>query len=464
MRLLFVEPPISPFDVPTGIVALPEPLALETVAAGLCAHHDVRILDMRLETDGLASCLQEFQPQVVAVGAVTANLHLALEVLQQAKASDERILTVIGGHHVTFRPSDVHVPYVDAVVLGEGDRSMVALVEAFDRGQALTDVPGLALQQGERQLQTATAPLLDMDTLPVPARHLVARYRDRYFQRGYRPIVSINSSRGCPWKCDFCSLWVLNRGRYRVRAAELVVDEMAGLAEDFVDFIDDNSIEHRRRAHQIADLLAQRHIKKRLKMYARADTVERDPELIAKLADVGLEQLLVGFETYREDRLKSWNKGGTATSNHKAISILKQNGIRIISYFVIDPDFDRADFEGLWRYVQEMNLLNPIFTILVPFPGTKFYEMAQKQGRIIYDDFRLFDFFHTVFPTKLPLPEFYSCFAALYRKAYDPVRQLAAAPAAVSQQLVQAQADEFNVVFRRIETLASHHEQVLGRV
>ena len=82
MRVLLVEPPISPYDIPTGIAVLPEPLALETVAAKICEHHEVRLLDMRLEQN-LDEILAEFKPHVVGTGSVTANLYLGKQVLQR---------------------------------------------------------------------------------------------------------------------------------------------------------------------------------------------------------------------------------------------------------------------------------------------------------------------------------------------------------------------------------------------
>lgn len=462
MKVLLVEPPISPYDIITGVAGLPEPLALETIAAPLLANHEVHILDLRIEPDALDRYLAEIQPQVVGVGSVTANLHLAKQILRRAKEFNPATLTMIGGHHVTFKPEDAAESFIDIIVKGEADQSALQVIEAFEQGQAYHHINGLVINHQGLQHTTGNPELLEMDTLPLPARHLVARYRQHYFQRAYRPIVSLNTSRGCPNRCDFCSLWKMNQGKYRVRSADLVVDEIEGLTEGFIDFIDDNSLEDIPRTQRLADLLIERGISKRLKLYGRADTVVNHPELIARLSAAGMEMLLVGFESVREDKLKNWNKRSTLELNRRAIEILQRNQVRVISYFVVDPDFEKKDFEALRQYVDEMDLLAPIFTILVPFPGTNLY--AQQAKNIHYADYRLFDFFHTVFQTRLPLPEFYEQFALLYERAYAKERQLAHVPPNVPPAILENMAKEFEEVFRRIRSLASHHQMAMEAI
>jgi radical SAM superfamily enzyme YgiQ (UPF0313 family) len=455
MKVLLVEPPLSPFDVPSGLAGLPEPLALETVAAGMRSRHDVTILDLRLE-ERLDEYLQTVNPDVVGVGAVTANLHLAKGVLRQAKRHNPDVLTIIGGHHVTFRPQDAREAFVDVIVKGEGDYSAPEAVDAFEAGRPLEAVPGLVVNQAGRQTTTAARPLADLDQLPTPARDLVARYRQSYFNRGYRPIVSINTSRGCPNRCRFCVLWKMNGGKYRVRSAEAVVDEIATFSESFVDFIDDNSLDDVPRARRIAALLQQRDLRKTFRMYGRADTVAEHPDLIADLADAGLKIMLVGLEAVREDKLADWNKACDLEKNRKAVRVLQQNNVQAAAYFLVDPNFDEDDFSHLGRYVDEMGLTDPIFTVLAPFPGSDLYD--EVRDKIVYDDQRLFDFFHTVFKPKLPLEEFYRQFEGLYRRAYDVERQAALAPPGVSRQVIEAKAAGFAAVLRRLSGLSGHHQ------
>ncbi|MEW6515737.1 MAG: radical SAM protein [candidate division FCPU426 bacterium] len=415
MKVLLVEPPVSPYDIPTGLAGLPEPLALESIASKMREKHEVDILDMRLE-DNLDVYLRKYQPDVVGVGSVTANHHLAKKILSEAKKYNREALTIIGGHHVTFMPQDANESYIDVIVVGEGDFTAANVVDAFSNKEPLDEVQGIVINRNGNQIQTKPASLIDMDVLPLPSRDLVSKYRTQYFQRTHRPIVSINSSRGCPYKCKFCSLWKMNRGKYRTRSAELVVNEIEGFKEDFVDFIDDNSLENINRANKIADLIIERRIEKQYKMYSRATTVANNPKLIEKLSSVGLKMLLVGFESIMDNQLNSWNKKSTFQINQRAIEILKKNNVEIAAYFVVDPQFGIEEFESLSRYVNKMGISDPVFTILIPFPGTDLYE--ERKHEIYWNDYRIYDFFHTVFKPKLPLEEFYDQFSLLYKKSY----------------------------------------------
>lgn len=457
MKVLLIEPPIAPFDVPTGLVGLPEPLALESVAAPLCLNHDVTIFDMRIEPDKLAYRLQEIQPDAVAIGAVTANLHMSKAVLKSVKSFRGEILTLIGGHHVSLTPQDAMEPYIDVVIIGEGDESTKLVIDSYEvygKKEILHYIKGIAVNENGRQILTEKAPLIHMDTLLKPARHLTDHYRNDYFTRTERPVFCINSSRGCTSRCSFCMLWKVNRGKYRTRNAGLIVEEMAEL-DGFIEFIDDNTLSDTVRAHQIADILITGNLKKRFKMFGRADTIVKHPRLIEKLAKAGLEQLLVGFETVNDNALEHWRKQCTADVNTKAIHILNANNIRAVAYFLVSPTFKQHDFNELSAYIETMKLTDPIFTILIPFHGTDLYN--EVKDRIIVKDYRFYDFFHTVFDPRLPLDEFYDEFSKLYQRAYSPDRDAIKKITLNGGGESEAHVERFRQIFERIHNLKYHH-------
>jgi len=416
MRILLAEPPISPFDVPTGLLGLPEPLALELIAAEVEPHHDVEILDMRLGRE-LQPKLETFEPDVVATGTVAATMHLGKEILEQAKEFNPQILTIVGGHHATMMPNDFDEKYVDIIVVGEADFTFAEIIRRYEKKQYLGSIRGLYLKKDGTRFFTGDYELIDLDEMPIPRRELTAGDRDKYFRGAWRPITSMVSSRGCPFNCKFCSLWIMNKGKYRNRKAELVVDEIAGIKSEYIDFVDDNTLDDLKRSERLTSLLKDRGIKKKYKLYGRPDTVVKSPDLIEKWKDVGLEILLVGLESFRDKELREWGKTNTAEINEKAVHILKRNEVELSAYFVIDPQYDRRDFQKLSEYVERMDLTHPIFTILCPFPGTELFK--ERYDELITRDYRLFDLFHTVFPTKLPLDEFYEEFAKLYAQAYS---------------------------------------------
>src|SRR4030042_1866697 len=242
MRVLLIEPPVSCYDVGTGIIGLAEPLALECVAAGLDGH-EVQILDTRMEPT-LQKVLREFRPHLVGCGGYTVGVASVKNVLQEAKQYDHEILTVVGGHPATVRPQDFNHEYIDAVVVGEGELTLRDLISAFAAGRAFDDIPGLGLRRNRQFILTAERPLANLDSLPFPARGLVRKYRHRYFRGKWQPIASMYTSRGCPHRCTFCGMWKVNRGKYRLRSPARIVEELKTIPETFIDFVDDNTFEN----------------------------------------------------------------------------------------------------------------------------------------------------------------------------------------------------------------------------
>lgn len=458
MRIILVEPPISPYDVPTGLAALPEPLSLEIIAASVPGH-EVKIVDMRID-DRFAEELEAFKPDVVGVTAVTANLHLAKEVLRKAKRSNAEIKTVMGGHHASLIPGDCFESDVDAVVIGEGEKTFPELVGAWEKGLAPASVTGLAYRNSGGFTFTGERDLIDIDDMPTANRALTKEYRKKYFRGSWHPTGSVIFSRGCPFRCEFCAEWKINRGKYRVRNPRAVMREIAGMEERFIHFIDDNTFESVGKARELAELLKAEGIRKQYEAYGRSDTIVKHPDLIERWREIGLELMLIGLEAIDQAKLKSWNKRISPGINDEAIDILHKNGIEIAAYFIVDPDFGREDFEALADYVEKRRLTHPIFTVLSPFPGTELRERRRKE--LLTDSYQILDFFHTVLPTRLPLKEFYDNFADLYFKAYSfkkALRHVFRSKAFLSPRLIVRNGR----LKRKFKELHGHHREVLAK-
>ncbi|UCE07476.1 MAG: cobalamin-dependent protein [bacterium] len=459
MKVLLVEPPVSPYDVPTTILAMAPPHHLEIIAGALTSYHDVRIFDMRIEDDFL-SVMSDFQPDIVGSSCVAANSHLAKSLLKQVKDFNREIFTVLGGHHPSLMPNDCDDDCVDAVVIGEGEETIVELTAKYETNRSLSNIRGIAFRDKDGNFKiNPLRELMDLNTLPRPARNLTQKYRkkEQYFRASWRPIDCIISSRGCPFKCKFCGLWKINRGKYRYRDPELIADELETISDTFISFIDDNTLDHTTYAFQLAEIIKQRQLSKKFELYGRADTIARHPELVEKWRDVGMELLLVGLESCDNNALKEMNKHTTLEMNKKAIEICRTNGVELAAYLIVDPDFDHDDFKRLSEYVSQNNLTHPVFTVLSPFPGTDFYN--EVKHKLITKSFQLLDFFHTVLPTKLPLDEFYEEFLNLYRNAYPTknfIKAIFQGKAFLKPRMIVK-----NYKFRkRMQALRSHHDLI----
>jgi radical SAM superfamily enzyme YgiQ (UPF0313 family) len=414
LKILLIEPPPNSHDIVTGIAGLAEPLALECVASGV-PEHEVKILDMRIDRN-LQKKLERFKPDIVGATCNVVGVYVAKELLREVKKFDSNIFTVLGGHHATLKPEDFFEDFVDTVVIGEGEETFKELIDILEDSKDISNLRGIAYQKDGKFLITDERPLLELDNLPFPKRELVEKYRNRYFRASWRPITSLYTSRGCPFRCSFCTMWKVNRGKYRTRSAESVVKELETIPEKYIDFVDDNTLADVEKAYRICELIKEKGIKKIYKIYARSDTVAQNPDLIKKWKEIGLELILIGFESFRNEELKKWNKKTNIGQNEEALRILEENNVESAAYFVVDPDFDKEDFEELSRYIEKKGLTHPVFTIFTPFPGTDIYEEKKEE---LSNNYELFDFYHVVQPTKLSKKEFYKCFVGLYKKAYS---------------------------------------------
>jgi len=459
MKILLIEPPVSPFDVPTKIFEMPPPYHLEVLAGRLVSNHDVHILDMRIDED-LDTEFFRFKPDLVGCSCVAANCYLVKQVLKKVKELSPDIITVIGGHHPSLMPEDCNEAFIDVVVIGEGEETLYEVVGACESRHNWEGIPGIAYRTKDGEFQiNRYRELMDLDKLPMPARSLTQLHRDKglYFRGSWRPLDCTITSRGCPNKCTFCGLWKINRGQYRARDPSLIADELEVITAPNIKFSDDNTLDHMKNASALADEIKRRGIKKRYELYGRVDTVVRRPDLVEKWRDVGMELLLLGLEASNDQALKDMRKRTTTEMNRRAIEVCHANGVEVAAYLIVDPAFDRQDFRRLSEYVEENNLTHPVFTILSPFPGTDLYDMVK--GTLITEGFELIDFFHTVLPTKLPLDEFYEEFSGLYRRAYPFkkfIKSIAQRKAALSPKTIF-----MNLKMRkRMASLRNHHDLV----
>ena len=419
MKILLVQPPIP--DPALAFSYATEPLGLETIAASV-PDHDVALVDLRFSKVSFRTIFEQERPALVATGGDTVNYYDVLTIIEEAKRLDPRVLTVVGGHHAAMRPEDFARPDVDAIVLGLGEQTFPALVEAWEAGRELTEIAGLALPRGGDLHRTPPRPLpKDLDSSPSPRRDLVARYRQSYRAFGH-PIGLVNTSRGCPFHCKFCSIIHEMGSRYLTKSPERVIAELADVPQDYVRFADGNTFGSPGRARRLAAALEGARLGKRFMIDARADTIVRHPELFEAWRRVGLRMVAVGLEAVRDGALAALGKDSSVKQNIEAVRILRGAGLEIIGQFMVDPDFEARDFDELAAFVQRHDIHYPSFTILTPFPGTEFATLRAE--RIITRDWRRYDCLHSVMLPRLGWDEFYRRYIGLYEACYRPGRVL----------------------------------------
>ena len=395
MRVLLIDTPY-PFE------EYPRPsLSLGYLGAVLEREDvDVQILDFLVaeySSEKLRKKLEEYQPQVVGVTSSTLNYLTARQILRVCKGCDPDIVTVIGGPHVSFTAEDTleQAPWIDIVVRGEGEETIIELIRALETGGELGGVMGIAFRQDRRVVLTQPRPFIkDLDSLPFPAWHLVPL--SKYL--AIKAEVSVSTSRGCPYGCIFCCGPLMMGHRVRLRSPKLVVDEIekdhkeVGIKE--FHLIDDTFTLNHRHAQQICDEIRARNLDIELGSFSRADHLTK--ELLVSMREAGFTGVLFGVESGSQKILNTIKKNITLDEIREGTKLATENGIGVFANFILGlpgetPETARESMD-FGRELREKYGAIYGFHLLSPFPGSELYEKADEYSiKILSGDWADYD-------------------------------------------------------------------------
>jgi hopanoid C-3 methylase len=420
MKIAFLKPPIG------GILGLEmltfvAPLGPISIAGGLEAEgHEVRIFDLRIdgEEEGMARCRQ-LGPEVVGLQCnFTTERNRTLRLADRVRRELPGAFILVGGHDASREPGWFLHPSIDCVAIGDGEEIMPLLVDALARGTGLEAVPGLAINCRGEQRFTPEAPMRDdLDSLPMPARHLISHYAPHYYINFRKPLALMETARGCPFKCNFCSVWKFHKSSFREKSPERVVAELKAIEAPNVFITDDIFWMDVRRGEELARQIKAAGIKKYFTVQTRTDIICKFPHLIEMWKDCGSLAIFLGLESVTDEGLKAVNKSNTQSNNARALAILRELGVGYTPNFIVDPAWDHDDFARLRAWIEETGAYNSGFSVLTPLPGTDLWETAKHQ--VTTHDWEMFDIIHAVLPTRLPLDEFYEEYSRLWRHVLD---------------------------------------------
>jgi radical SAM superfamily enzyme YgiQ (UPF0313 family) len=402
-----------------------EPLALEVLAA-LIPEHDVQVFDMRYESfHSLNHKLHSFRPEITGVTCNnTIHVIQAINLLNFVRANFPSSVILLGGHHPTIIPEDFYLHSVDYIFLGWAEKSFPQFIKSFSNLEPTDSIPGMiTLKQAIPVNRTENPFDLKAGEIHFPDRNSTRKYWRYYRNEVKFRTALVSTARGCPFRCSFCSVWKANKGHFLIRPAEDVSRELSSLPSNIkrIFFADDNTFIDTKNAGRLCEMIRESGIKRKYSGYCRSDTVIRHPELMRSWREIGLDNLCVGFEGIDEEGLKKVNKSNKESINIDASRILHQAGVPFRSYLLIDPDFEQKDFDRIFLYVKEHHLVNPVFTIMTPLPGTDYYDQVKDRINLSYD---YFDFMHAVIPTRMEVKEFYMSTIRLFMDSYSFKRHL----------------------------------------
>ncbi len=421
MRVLLMSTPYPLEENPIP------PLSLAYLAAVLREEgFEVEILDHLVSMyspSKLRRKLSEFQPQMVGATCVTLNYPIASRIMKVCKEFDPQIVTMLGGPHATFAIEEtlLKAHWVDLLVIGEGERTVTELARTIDSGGDFRRVPGIAFRDGDRAVRTEPRPLIEnLDELPLPARELLPLSK----YHALNTPCTVITSRGCPFKCIFCSGPRVFGRRVRFRDPKLVVDEIEQINRDFgyrrINIVDDTFTLNHRHARAVCEGLIERNLDIEWNVFARADTV--DAELLKLMRKAGCSWLLYGAESGNPDILKTIKKGTTPDIIREGTRLAVESGINVFNSFIFGlpgetPETARQSVDFA-RELDEKYGAKYGFHILSPLPGTELYDHPEEYGlRILSRDWSKYDANRPITETAEMSPEKVLEMAAEYDQA-----------------------------------------------
>ncbi len=334
---------------------------------------------------------------LVCISTITSTAIKAYRMAERIKALG--IPVIMGGAHPTFLPDEA-LNHADFVIRGEGEYSLVELLEHLEKGApALTGIKGLSYRDRDgRNVHNPSGEFIeDLESLPEPDFSLVHQWKPSN-------TYPVSTSRGCPFDCKFCSVIQMFGRRYRFKSVEATLKELkyvASVSRATKFIVDDNFTADKRRTKEILRGMIAEGIKMRWSAQVRTD-VARDPELLRLMADSGCHTLYIGFESINPGTLKAYNKKQGLEDIISCIRKVKDHGLHIHGMFVLGADTDNVETIRRTADFATGHGIDTIqFLILTPLPGTPLFHDMMESGRVLHTDWSKYDVQHAVFSPSL---------------------------------------------------------------
>jgi radical SAM superfamily enzyme YgiQ (UPF0313 family) len=402
-KVLLVTPPRGLWK---GVAEKPwistQPLGLAYVAASVRAQgYPVEIMDaysMGLPGDTIREKIEVMKPDVVGISSLTPQWPDAESVADIVKGVDEKILTVVGGPHVTALPEDSagHAS-VDIAVVGEGEAVMDDICATIAHGGRYEDVAGVVIGVNGTPVRTPPREKSsELDEIPFPAHDLLPHpdFYNPFPAWGNGGTFScMISGRGCPYDCCFCDVTAQQGKRYRLRSAENIVDELTWLNRTFgvktFSFRDPSVVCNRRRLIEMCRLMEERQLDLAWTCSSRANEV--DPEMLVAMEKAGCRLVQYGIEVGNAEMLESIKKI-TRERVAQAVRDTRRAGISAHGYFLFGFVEETPEtIEETISFARDLQLDSAGFAVMVPFPGTQEFEKYRQEGLLLTEDWRDYD-------------------------------------------------------------------------
>jgi anaerobic magnesium-protoporphyrin IX monomethyl ester cyclase len=413
MNVLLINPPLKEEERKNPVIgalfANAMPLGLGYIAAVLieAGITDVQIVDAaaeRFSPEDLVARVKRDKIDVVGIGATTYSYFDAIDVAKAIKDyAGDRIPIILGGPHISAIPSHAMAcEYFDYGVIGEGEYTFLELIQKLGRGEDVTNVPGICYRKEEELVFTPRRPLvMDLDTIPFPARHLMKTHLYASLPTDVRflPKFTQIPTRGCPFQCNFCDSAAVTGKKYRAPSPKYLVDEMEHLKKDFgvreIAFAATTFTVSHRKTEEFLDELERRNLNMAWTASTRVDVV--DKALLKRMKDAGCWSIRMGIESGNDEVLKFIQRGMTTEEVRRVVTWADEVGLQVKAFFILGllPDTPATINETI-EFACSLPLDDVTVQINTPLPNTPQFKMAPNYGTL-NPDFSQYNFWRPVF-------------------------------------------------------------------
>jgi anaerobic magnesium-protoporphyrin IX monomethyl ester cyclase len=358
----------------------------------------VEILDLNiksLKNRNILRIIKEKSPLVIGITSTISSIYEAYRLAKLIK-SNFNIPLGIGGPHATFSDEEIlNESNFDIVVRGEGEETLHEIVKSIKNKHKLDAIRGISYKKNGKIIKNKSREFIaDLDKMPFAARHLVPL--EKYETHAF----TIITSRGCPFKCEFCQVSGKDGLKWRYRSAGNIIEEIKHVITNhpnvkkvsgpegkrpMVFFVDDNFMVSIKRVEELCNMLIEEEIKIYWDANARVDTIANiSEELLDLLKKSGCLHLFLGVESGSEKILKSFNKQIKKKDILKSAERLKKKGIYFTASFLLGYIKEtKSDIKTTIQFAIRMDPTIVSFRILIPLPGTKIYEKYVREDLIM---------------------------------------------------------------------------------
>jgi radical SAM superfamily enzyme YgiQ (UPF0313 family) len=357
------------------------PIGLLYLAANLRKNNiDVKIIDSKY--DNVFDEIIHYNPDYIGLGGMTLMANNAIKLGKEIKQNFPNIILVYGGVHFTFLPEEAY-EVADIIIKGEAEKVFVDIV----KNKPYCDIRGILYKCDKEWIDNGDYEFInDLDSLPLPAYDLIDmnRYSDELVTG--EKAISILTGRGCPHNCSFCASPKLWRRKVRYHSVEYTINHIKYLIDNYnlhnLRIMDDTFTCDNARVLDFCKAIKDNDIK--LNMTCLTNVNNASLDVFKKMKDAGFSIVAFGLESVDENVLRLANKNNTREKMTRAVNLAHEAGLKTELLFMVGNMGDtKKSLNDSLQFSKELSGYKTYFQLATPFPGSRFYDEAEKYGKII---------------------------------------------------------------------------------